>query len=89
MKRMKKMKTATQPNIEAIDPMRILDMAKVERRTGYCRRKIMALLAEDAKHQTPGVHFAAPMRRPDVRKLEWREITLIRWMEKQEKSKVA
>ena len=67
-----------------IDPLRVLNLAQVMRRTGYGRRRIMGLIALDVMHKTPGHHFATPLRRPGLNKLEWREITVVRWPEKQE-----
>ena len=72
-----------------IDPLRVLNLRQVMERTGYGRRKIMALVAEDVKHRTPGVNFAVPLQRPKMSKLEWREITLIRWLERQERTSAA
>ena len=68
-----------------IDQLRKLKLCEVCRRTGYSDGTISKLLAKDRIAGTPGRHFAAPMRRVGLQKLEWREVTLMRWMEEQEK----
>ncbi|HYE20123.1 MAG TPA: hypothetical protein VEA69_16875 [Tepidisphaeraceae bacterium] len=68
----------------APDPLRTLTLPEVIRRTGISRTTIARLLALDVANGTPGVNFAAPLRRTDTRELRWREVTLLAWMEKKE-----
>ncbi len=78
---------ATENPVMRIDPLRILNLAEVIRRTSYSERKIHALLAADKIAGTAGVCFAKPMKpvsgskRP---KLEWRETALVRWLNSRE-----
>lgn len=67
-----------------IDPLKKLGFEEVIRRTGYSRRLIHKMLAEDEKNETPGKHFPKPIRRPGTNRLEWRELTLVKWFEEQE-----
>lgn len=67
-----------------IDPLTTLTLPTVIQRTGIPRATIMKLLALDVANKTPGHHFAAPMRRPGMTRLIWREKSLIEWMQVQE-----
>lgn len=65
------------------DPLKLLTIGEVVRRTGLSRSTIFRELAKDRAARTPGRHFAAPVNRPDG-KLVWREVTLVRWFEMRE-----
>jgi predicted DNA-binding transcriptional regulator AlpA len=69
---------------ERLDPLRTMTFNQVVQRTGFSRRTIDRLLADDVANNTPGLNFAAPIRRPDSNKLIWRECTVIKWMERME-----
>jgi predicted DNA-binding transcriptional regulator AlpA len=67
-----------------IDPIHLIDFDELVRRTGYAKSTVHKFLAEDAVDKTPGRRFPQPVRK--TRKLMWREITIVRWMEVQEAS---
>lgn len=67
------------------DPLRVLSLAEVVRRTGYSRDVIMRSLAEDRINNAPGANFPLPMQaRGRNNRLEWREATLLTWFAKRE-----
>lgn len=67
-----------------VDPLKTLDMREVVARTGIPKFAIYKALAKDEMNGTPGHNFAAPIRHGDRKKLRWRELTVVRWMEKNE-----
>jgi predicted DNA-binding transcriptional regulator AlpA len=72
-------------NNERTDPLRTITMAEVCRRTGFSRRDIYRRLADDEAHGTRGVEFAAPLGgRLQGRQLKWREVTVVKWLERLE-----
>lgn len=72
------------------DPLRILPLKTVCERTGYSRRSILRMLAEDAKEKAPGRRFPHPLRvRGDSNRLEWRELDLLNWLETRSKALIA
>jgi predicted DNA-binding transcriptional regulator AlpA len=63
------------------DPIRILCLSDVSRRTGYSPRKIRRLLAEDVAHGTPDYRFPRPLRSlGGVGKDEWAESDIAKWL---------
>jgi predicted DNA-binding transcriptional regulator AlpA len=70
---------------ERTDPLRTISMNEVCRRTGIGRRDIYRRLALDEMHGTRGVEFAAPLGgRLQGRQLKWREVTVVKWLERLE-----
>ena len=68
-----------------IDPLKILGLSEVAKRTGYSRRQLMRMLAEDTRNRAPGRTFPAPLRmRNGSNRLEWRESSLVRWLDERE-----
>lgn len=70
--------------VAKIDPLKTLDIEEVQRRTGFSERDIHRRLADDKINSTPGRRFARPMCGGKRKKYIWREITLVRWMERSE-----
>lgn len=69
-----------------VDPLRVLTLPEVCRRTGYSRSAIMKWLAEDTMNKRPGRQFPVPLKRPHRAlggppRLEWRELRIVEWME--------
>jgi predicted DNA-binding transcriptional regulator AlpA len=72
--------------ITTVDPISIIGIPEVTERTGYSRRQLMRMLAEDTKEKAPGRRFPAPMRmREGSNRLEWREKTIVEWLESRER----
>ncbi len=70
---------------DTVDILSIIGLPEVADRTGYSRRNVMRMLAEDAKDKAPGRRFPAPMRtREGSNRLEWREKTIVEWLERRE-----
>jgi predicted DNA-binding transcriptional regulator AlpA len=68
-----------------IDPLKVLGLPEVAKRTGYSRRAIMRMLAEDEKVRAPGRTFPAPLKmRNGSNRLEWREGALVKWLDERE-----
>ena len=68
-----------------IDPLSVIGLSEVVSRTGYSRRTILRMLAEDLAEKAPGRRFPAPMRnRPGSNRLEWREKSIEQWLEGRE-----
>lgn len=68
------------------DPLKVLSLAEVVRRTGYGRRKIFKSLADDRRDGSPGLRFPVPMKAAATGRLEWRELSLLNWMEEREQA---
>lgn len=69
------------PAAKDIDPLRIINLAEVGRRTGYSSRTIHRRLAKDKINNTPGESFPVPLRGG---KMEWREIAIGQWIDSRE-----
>jgi predicted DNA-binding transcriptional regulator AlpA len=73
------------PGQATVDLLSVLDLPMVAKRTGYSRRTIMRMLADDLKDKAPGRTFPAPLRaRNGSNRLEWREGTLVEWLDNRE-----
>lgn len=75
--------------VARVDPLRVLTLPEVCRRTGYSRSAIMKWLADDTKDRRPGRLFPVPIKRPNrlaggPPRLEWRELRVVEWLESME-----
>lgn len=66
---------------DGADPLKVLSLPDVIRRTGYSRRQIFRWLADDRTDKRPNRNFPAPLRTPHNR-LEWREVAFLEWFQK-------
>lgn len=69
---------------QTIDPLRILPFPKVAARVGYSRKVIRNLLAADVAAGTPGERFPLPLKDRGNGRMEWREKSLMEWLESRE-----
>lgn len=70
-----------------VDPLKVINLPEAAKRTGYGRRTIMRMLADDAKEKAPGRRFPAPLKsRHGSNRLEWREKAIVEWLEKREQA---
>jgi predicted DNA-binding transcriptional regulator AlpA len=71
------------------DPLRVLSLPEVVKRSGYGRSTIMHWLALDTIEKTPGKRFPRPFKNPANDRLEWREQLLVEWLDKQQRENAA
>ena len=78
--------TATEIAVKSIDPLEMVDLKEVSRRSGLPRKTILGWLAADAMAKTPGRRFPRPL---EGKKMRWHLLTFVMWNERRARGDAA